>query len=253
MEEPELLIALGGGDPRAVGRGDAMQAEDLGVCGELFAGADAVGWRAPEFDLTGFVGEHEQRLAVTQKTRLTIAHAALAGDLDEATRAGRSDEDLAADGEGDAVAGRGEGAMGHVVHRLGHPFFAGLIEVRSEGDRHDRGAARRQIEEPKIGAILIGDAAAVKTGVLYAEVGVLRELAQVGAVGLHRPQIHRSVAVAGEIDATLRPHRPTARPGEIRGERGGLDLARGVAPQVLRGAALVTFRVAALRGEAGEK
>ena len=217
------------------------------------AGTDAVGGEAPEFHLAGFVGEGEEGFAVPDERGLAVAHAALAGGLDEAAGAGGRDEDLPARGEGDAVAGGRQGNMGEVVDGLRHPFLAGLVEVGGEGDRDDGVATGGEIEQPEIGAVLVNDATAAEAGIFDAEVGVLRVLAEIGTVGQHRPEVHRAVPVAGEVETAGGPERPAAGAGVAGGERRGGGVAGGEAPEVLRGAAFVALEMAALRREAGEE
>ena len=79
---------------------------------------------------------------------------------------------------------------------------------------------------------------------------MVRVLSQIGPVTLHRPKVHRAVAVAGEVHATAPQHRPFAGTRVVRGQRGRFFVARGETPQLLRGTALVAFGVATLERQA---
>ena len=108
VEQPELVVLVGEGDPLAVGRGEAVEADDLGPGRHLFGRAEAVGREAVELPFAALVGEDHQALAVAEEARRPGPDAVLAVDADPAAVADRGDEDVAAGDEDDAVAGRGD-------------------------------------------------------------------------------------------------------------------------------------------------
>src|SRR5262249_54562085 len=105
----------------------------------------------------------------------------------------------------------------------------------------------------QIGAELIRDFAGRKRRRRDVPALVARVLFGVGAIGLHRPQVHGAVAVADEVHPALVPDRILAGAGVLRGQRLRLVRAVLVLPDGLGGAALVTLRVAALERQTGEE
>src|SRR6266849_6452430 len=79
-----------------------------------------------------------------------------------------------------------------------------------------------------------------------------RQLLQILPTLVHRPEVHRAVAIAQEVDTTVPPHSVFARSRVVRGQRDGLA-ARCETPDILRRSTLVAFGLAALKGQAGEK
>src|SRR6516162_8507796 len=82
---------------------------------------------------------------------------------------------------------------------------------------------------------------------------MMGELFSVAAVRAHRPDIHSTVAIGSEINATLPPHRPFAGARIFRRQRLGLGIAATELPQILSCTALIPLRVAALGREPREE
>ena len=53
-------------------------------------------------------------------------------------------------------------------------------------------------------------------------------LAEVAAVAVHRPEVHRAVAVAGEVDPAVPEHRLLAGAGVIGRQRRGFAVTRRI-------------------------
>ena len=84
------------------------------------------------------------------------------------------------------------------------------------------------------------------------EAAVMRVLAEVPAALGHRPDVHRAITIAEEIDAAVPEHRVLAGALVVGGQRDGFLVAVGIPPDVLRRAALVPLGVAALKGKPRE-
>ncbi len=160
--DPELIVLVGEGQPFAVGRGDAVEADDLGPGRHLFGRAQAVRGEAVEFPLAGRVVEDHQALAVAHEPGRPGPDALLAADPDPAAVADGRDEDVAAGDEDDAVAARGDVARGQVVEGLRHPALAHLIEVRGQGDGQVGVLVRGDVVDMDVGHELVGDAPGVE-------------------------------------------------------------------------------------------
>src|SRR5277367_3055936 len=104
----------------------------------------------------------------------------------------------------------------------------------------------------QIRAELVDDASLRERRPLQIETLVMRELLGIAAVRIDGPKIHGAIAIAREIDAAVPPHGVFAGSGEIGGE-GNRFRACGKLPEILRGAALVALRFAALERTAGEE
>ena len=152
------------GDELAVRRRHGLPAQHLGVVGQRFGLAEAVGRQRPHLDLAGLVGQGDQRLVV-KEARLAVADALLAGGLDEPPLFGRRHEHLAAGRYHHLVAvGRRVGG-GQVIQRVAGDVLALLIEVGVERDRHDMIFPGGDVKKVNVGAELVGDAAVVERGV----------------------------------------------------------------------------------------
>ena len=252
VEQPELVILVGEGDPLAVGGRDAVEADDLGPRRHLLGRAEAVGRDSVEFPFAGLVGEDHEALAVAEEARRPGPDAVLAADLDPAAVADGGDEDVAAGDEDDAVAVRRDVPGGQIVEGFRHPPLAHLVEVGGQGDGQGRIVPGADVENAEIGHELVGDAARVEARGAGVEALVGRVLLESAALEVHGPDVHGAVAVAQEIDPALPDHRVLARAGVVRGEGRGLVGPERVGPQVLGRAALVALGVAALEGETGE-
>ena len=68
----------------------------------------------------------------------------------------------------------------------------------------------------------------------------------------HRPEVHRAVAIAQEVDPALPQHRRLAGARIVGRERNGFFRAEGERPQVLRRAAAIALGVAALKRQSRE-
>src|SRR5689334_12600947 len=136
--------------------------------------------------------------------------------------------------------------------RVAYPFLPCLLEVGYEIDRHQRVAASRDIEDVNVSAELIGDLAVRERRAEYVETGVMRELLEIASVHVHRPQIHRAVAIAGEVNSVAPDQRSTARSRPVRGEPNRGIAAFGELPDIRRRAALIPFGIASLFRKPGE-
>src|SRR5207249_1851438 len=81
---------------------------------------------------------------------------------------------------------------------------------------------------------------------------VMRVLLQVFSVLDHGPQVHRAVAIGQKIDAAVPVHGVLAAVGELGRERDDVLCGREP-PEFMRCAALVAFRVAALKRQTREE
>ncbi len=104
----------------------------------------------------------------------------------------------------------------------------------------------------QVGAKLVDNTTCRKRWILHIPAFLVRVLAQTLSVFIHRPEIHHTIAITQEVDATLPVHGVLTGAGIAGGERDGF-LTRQILPKALRGSTLVTFGVASLEGEASEK
>src|SRR4029078_12691170 len=81
---------------------------------------------------------------------------------------------------------------------------------------------------------------------------VLRVLPGIAAAFGDRPDVHRPVAIAEKVDATVPEHRILARAFVVRRQRRGFLVPLREAPQVLCRAALVSLGVAPFTRESSE-
>ncbi len=130
----QVLIVMG--DELAVRRRHVVPAEHVGVAGQLFGFAEAVGRQRPDLDLAGLVGKGRERLGV-EKAGLAIADALAALRLHEAPLLGRCHEHPTAGRQRHLVAVGRQVGRGQVIEGVGDDVLALLIEVRVERDRHD--------------------------------------------------------------------------------------------------------------------
>lgn len=189
-----------------------------------------------------------------RETRVPVADACAARRLDETPGAVRRDEHLAARRQHDAVAGRGEVRGGEPFPGIANPLLARLIEVGVEVDRDHRVLAGGDVEQAKVRAELIDDPPAGERGILHVPLGVPRVLPEIAALGRHRPDVHEAVAIRHEVDASPPEHRIAVGARVVAGEAAGLRAASRIeAPDVLRGAALVSLRMTSLEREPHEE
>ncbi len=111
----------------------------------------------------------------------------------------------------------------------------------------------REVEEAQVGPQLVDDPAVRERSLVRIPPLVVRVLAQVVAVLVHRPDVHGAVAVAQEVDAPAPPHRRLARARVVAGERHRFRRPLRVLPHALGGSAPVALRVAALEREPREE
>ncbi len=249
--EDEVLVVVR--DHRAVGRGDAVEAQHRPVVGEPFRLSEAVGGKPPPLDLARLVGEGHERLAVGHESGLAVAHPRRPRRLHQPALRGGRDEHLAAGGQHDPVPIGGNARRGEVVDRLVHPPLTELVEVGSERHGQQRVLARGDVEHVEVGAELVDDAPVGKRRGRHVPSLGVGQLAQ-GLAGLvHRPQVHRAVAVAGEVDAALPDHRRHARARVVAGQGDRLLGAYRELPDLLRHAAAVALGVAPLKRQPGEE
>jgi hypothetical protein len=120
-------------------------------------------------------------------------------------------------------------------------MVAQLIEIRNQRDVDHLIFTSFQIEQPKVRAALIDDAALGKRRRLNIETALMGMLLQISAVLVHRVDVHDSVTVGKKIHAAFPSHRIIRGAGPVPREQHGFGTGF-VAPDVFRGAALVAFR-----------
>ena len=86
------------------------------------------------------------------------------------------------------------------------------------------------------------EATRVEGRLLHVPARVLRVLAHVGALLVHRPDVHGAVAIGDEIHAAVPPQGRMTLSRIVRGHGHGLGLAFGELPDLARGPALVAPR-----------
>ncbi len=94
------------------------------------------------------------------------------------------------------------------IERLFDEVLARLVEIRGELDVELAVAAGRDVEDMDVATELIDDASAPEARAANAELGLVRQLARVAALGRHRPQIIAPVAVRDEIEPVAPRHGP---------------------------------------------
>ncbi len=242
VQQPEVVVVVGVGHPLPVGRRHALEAQDLSVAREGDRIAHAVRRERHELELAGRVGEPEQALAVGQEHRVTVAHARLARGPHQPPLGRGGHEDPAAGGEHHRVALRVEMRRGQVLHRLLDPLLPELVEVGGQADRQPPLHSRGDVVEPQVGAHLVDHPPAVEGGIADVPAAVVRVLPEVLATLVHRPQVHRAVAIAHEGDAATPPLRGVALAGVVAGQADGLGRALHELPGLAGRAAPVALR-----------
>ena len=230
----------------AVGRREAVEADDLGPRRQPLGRSEAVGPAAGEFPFAALVGEHHEALAVADEARRPGPDALLAVDTDPAAVADRGDEDVPTGNEDDPVAAGGDVPGCQVVERLGHPPLAHLVEIRRQGDGEGRVVAGADVEDVEVGDELVSDPSRIEAGGAGVESFVEGVLLEPAALEVHRPDVHGAVAIAQEVDPALPDHGVLARAGVVGRQGGGLVGADRVRPEVLGRAAFIPFGVTAL-------
>ena len=134
-----------------------------------------------------------------------------------------------------------------VLGRFGHPFLSFVVQVRGQSDRKQRVLVGLNLEQTQIGPQLINDPSLRQRCPFHVPPAVAGMLAKVCAIGVHRPEVHCSVAIRDEIDPVFPPHRRLAGAGKIGAQRHGFRCVQHELPQCLGRAALVAFGAAALK------
>src|SRR5215831_4610813 len=109
-----------------------------------------------------------------------------------------------------------------------------------------------EIQEPKIGATLVGDPAVGKRGGLNVKLALMGVLFEVVSFEVHGKNVHDPIAIGKEIDSSVPEHGIVGSTGPIPGEQYRF-FASIVAPDVLGRAAFVTLGLAGLAIETSEE
>ena len=201
--------------------------------------------------LAAAIADRHQRLPVVEP----LSHAQPAGVVVAvlAHRAfpQREREQLAARVERDAVPGGMDVERTQMIARR-HELARRLRAVRRKL-RVDLGClAARRIEDPQLGAALVGDAAPVGAGVARVEILVIGVARDAAAVGKARVEVAHAVGVGEIPDAVADPHR--ARDVALELAHAPVRaLALGVDPQMAGGAALVSLPARRVGGVAPDE
>ncbi len=176
--------------------------------------ADAV---LEHFDafLAGRVADGDERRAVVQPLRQPIPDAVGDAELADCALPEREGEQLPARVDGEAVACRMHVVRAEVVRRRDE-LARRLRAMRRHLDVDPRGALRRGIEQPDVGAALIDDALAVGLRVARVEVVVIGVPAHVGSVRQARVEIADAFGIGQVVDAPADPHRARQVARELR-------------------------------------
>ena len=226
------------------------QVADVGVV--TLRGLDrGLGGGVVEIDLvlSGDIADVGDPLAVRAPGSAALVGSGGVGDIPCDTLAHRDVEDLAADCRDSPLAVRGnadaataaKAASATALHLL--VFGTGIDEVGDEGDVDLLGLLRGGIELVEVATLLEDHQLAVGAGELHVEVIERGNLGRGLCLGVIDKDVHRHVAVRGEIDLIADPHREYVLSGVVGDLLDGLpvidpDLVGHTSAVVLPGAEL---------------
>ena len=254
IQQPQLVVLVAVGHELAVGTGNREVTEDLAIGGQFLRRIDPVGGQAVELEFAGRIRQSHQRLSVGREASTAVPSARIAGQVNPSTGLRRQDEDVATSGHSDPVAIGREVQGGEVFDGFLDPLFSRLVKVRRQRDPDFPIGLFADVVDPEIGSPLINDAALRECRPQHVETTVLGQLLRFGGdVGIHRPQVHRAIAVGGKVQTSIPDHRISAGPGVIGRQGNCLSGLRPETPERLGRAALVSLGAAALLGEPCEE
>ena len=257
IQHPQSKLLVGVRDALAVGRGRGEPAHGVAAAALALGRAHAVGGQQRHFQFAGCVADGGQAVAIGHEGGLAVADARAMIHIHRASLLHGHHEHAATQRERHAIAIRRNMRRAHGAGHILHPTFAHLVEVRGEVDVQRAVGALCKVEHMQVGPQLVRHAVAVDRAAADVEVGVAGVLLQVGAVQLHRPQVHAAAAIAGEHHAITPRQRASAGAVVVGGARrrlrgGRIGRGQREAPQLLCGAALVAVGVTALELQARE-
>ncbi len=196
-----------------------------------------------------------------------VSRAGAPSQMDPSAGLCRQHEDVTASGHRHAVAVGRDVQGGEEFEWFVDPLFAGLIEVRWQGDLDLAIRPRLNVMNPQIGSQLVDNPTLrqrrpqhVKASVTSQLLRLARRLAstRVSTNTLHHPQVDRPVAIRRKVDSIVPGHRFAAGPGIIGRQRHCLGTIGPFAcyfesPDRLGRSALVPLRAAALLGQTGKE
>ena len=233
-----------------------MPAAHLGVVGEGFAGAGAIGREPPDFLVSTNIADCINPFSIDTRNGGADARILGHGDVDATARIGRRQRCRATRDQQRARTIGGQRDIIEIVQWLLQPAHAALLEIADQVDRHDPIRARGQVDVADVRAVLIDDVSILQLRITNLELVERGQRTTIAAIGGHAPEIVAAALVAEVIEATLPPHWPPQRGVHLKRQPGCLaGTIERCAPDLRHGSALVAARMVAgdMQAKAGEE